>query len=192
MARDLAPLLNRLCNEVPPITANMGYTRRTCILHTRVAVDTLRTLGVRARPLACRLMVLNAAYAKRANELQRMLDPSEMRAEEHSMGIGFGRSELPGYDGHVVAVVDERYILDLTLDQCDRPQYGINLRPGHFAATPAFLAGDEPHRFEYGGSYVQYVAVPADKGFLRVADWMEVPRIRHLNPTPRVLAALAA
>lgn len=193
MPRDLTPLLNRMCAAIPPITAGMGYARRTCILHTRVAVDTLRAFNIRARPLACRLMVLNAAYARRSNQLGRMLDPDEMLPEEHSIGIGFGRGEMPGYDAHVVAVVDERYILDLTLDQASRPQREISLRPGHFPAPREFLSGAEPFVFDApDGTRVHYAAVPDDRGFLRVPDWAELPRINARNPTPRVLEALTS
>jgi hypothetical protein len=185
-------LVDRVGDELPPMMTELGYSRSTCILHTRVATTAIRHFGVRARPLACRLMVCNQAYVDLRTELGRPPAPDEYTAEAHTVGIGYG-SDGPGYDAHVVTVVEDRYVLDLTLDQASRPQRGIVLEPVYFEVSKAFLAGDENKGLAINDAYVVYGAVPEDKGFLSVPDWTEPMRLRsaRLNPTAKLIAAVA-
>jgi len=188
-------LLRKLVATVPTITAAMGFDRDTCILHTRATCDALRAMGVTVRPLTCRLVVANAAYGRLANELKRMPTTEDLAAhpEAHNLGVGFGRVRGDrGYDGHVIAVVDGRWGLDLTLDQANRPLKNIALEPHYFAATREFLRGDEPFAMRMNDCYVQYVAVPDDRGFLHAADWTMPPTVPRINPAPRIVRALAA
>jgi hypothetical protein len=174
-ARQIERVLDRMVVEIPAELTRMGYTRRTCILHTRYAVDALRELGVRTRPLTTRVMVGNAEWRRLASELGRWPLADEWTEETWCIGVGYGpdpREERPGYDGHVIAVVNDRWALDLTIDQASRPQHGIELSPHHWPVTPAFLRGDQPDVFRTeDGSVVVYDAMPDDKGFLTVPDW---------------------
>jgi hypothetical protein len=173
-ARQTELAVARLVRELPAELTRMGYSRETCILHTRYAVDALRELGVRARPLAARVMVGNAEWRRIAEELGHWPQHIEWTPETWCIGIGFGpdpRKERPGYDAHVIAVVNERWALDLTIDQASRPQHGINLSPHYWPVTPAFLRGDQPAQFRrqrHRRSHVHYDAMPDDRGFLSV------------------------
>lgn len=173
--RQIERLLDRMVVEIPAELTRIGYTRRTCILHTRYAVDTLRDLGLRARPFTTRVMVGNAEWRRIAEQIGRWPQADEWTDEAWCVGVGFGadpRDERPGYDGHVIAVVNDRWALDLTIDQANRPQYGIELSPHYWPATPAFLRGDEPAQFLVGeGSHVHYDAMPDDREFLHTPDW---------------------
>jgi hypothetical protein len=58
-----------------------------------------------------------------------------------SLGIGYGKSpDSRGYDGHVVALIEGRYIMDLTLDQASgrrrRSAYGTPRLPSHERGRP--------------------------------------------------------
>jgi hypothetical protein len=173
-ARQIERVLERMVTEIPAEMTRLGYTRRTCILHTRYAVDALRLLGVRARPLSTRVMIGNAEWRRIAGELHRWPNHDEWTPEVWCLGIGYGadpREEHPGYNAHVIAVVNERWALDLTIDQANRPKHGIELTPHYWPVTPAFLRGDEPTQFRFHGSYIHYDAMPEDRGFLLVPDW---------------------
>lgn len=188
----------RLVDVAPVITAELGYSRRTCILHTRIATIVLRELGLRARPLGCRLLAGNAEWHELCNELGRLPTPDEWehRDDVWCLGIGFGRGDQRGYDGHVVTVVEERYVVDLTVDQCDRPKYGMRFTPGFFPADRTFLSGAEPAVFVRDGSLLKYEALPKDRGFLMVPDWTEVAktgtRVAAVNPLPLLRNAMRA
>jgi hypothetical protein len=195
--REIEQLLKRMVHEVPAQLTAMGYGRDTCILHTRVAVDTLRSFGVRARGLAAQVMIGNSVWADDCRRLNR-LPASSAEWSEHSwcLGIGFGadpRKERPGYDGHVIAVVNDRYGLDLTIDQAARPQHDIDLRPHFWKLAPGFAAGDAQEAFVVtGGSVVIYRPMPEDRAFLTAPDWLMAPKAGTVNPTPGVIEALKA
>jgi hypothetical protein len=154
-ARQTELAVARLVRELPAELTRMGYARKTCILHTRYAVDALRILGVRARPMAARVMVGNAEWRRIAQEVGHWPQHIEWTPETWCL-----------------AIADERWGVDLTIDQASRPQHGINLSPHYWPVTPAFLRGEEPAQFLVNGeSHVHYDAMPADRGFLLVPDW---------------------
>jgi hypothetical protein len=97
------------------------------------------------------------------------------------MGQGLGDG---GYDAHVVAVIERRWLLDLTLDQCNRPERG-SPRPGYFYLPDGLLSGDEPAAMLLNDSFVRYTALPEDRRLLTVPDWR---LIRPNGPVSRRLA----
>lgn len=195
--RQIERLLGRVVESIPAQMTEAGFNRDTCILHSRVAVDVLRELGVRARPLACRMMAGNDSWRALSLKLGRYPVPDEWEPETWCLGIGYGpdpRLERPRYDGHVIVVVNERWAVDLTLDQASRPAKGMELRPHFWQVEREFLRGDQPEVFfTEGGSVVTYFPLPEERGFLTVPDWTE-PKVRlaRLTPTPQIVAALSA
>lgn len=99
--RQTERLIEQLVEEVPHRMAELGYTRRSCIIHTRIACDVLRAAGVRARPLAARVFVGNAEWRASADRLGRPpSDRSEWDEGAWALGIGFGLTpgSIKGYD----------------------------------------------------------------------------------------------
>jgi hypothetical protein len=187
--------LDRMVERLPPLMTEKGYARDTCILHTRVAVNMLRNAGLRAQALTVRVGVYNLAYAKWMSELGRM----PRQTDDHHPGawavhIGFGRDprrEGPGFDGHVIAIVNERYALDLTIDQAARPEQGITTRPHWWIADRGFIAGGV-HAFRMLNTFVRYEAIPEERGFLTVADWALPPLARAVLPSDAELEKVLA
>lgn len=196
--RQTERLLGRMVAEVPARLIELGYARDTCILHTRVAVDILRELGVTARPLAARVMVFNAKFAEETRRLGHFpLQGDDLSPEAWNVVIGYGTdpsADRPGFDGHLLAVVNERWALDLTIDQASRPKYGIELAPHFWAVDQRFLRGEAPDIFEAGGSYVRYEADPDERGFLHAGDWKNISVIdsHRINPTRALVRDLRA
>jgi hypothetical protein len=168
--------MNQMCDEIPARMTAEGFGRGTCILHTRLAIMRARQDGIRARALACRVHVQNAEWVALTERLGHPPTEADFEGTEAwAMGIGFGQGEgRPGYDAHVVTVVEERYVLDLTIDQANRPQRNILLRPGHFEARDGFLDGEVGIGYEQKGSHVLYTALPDERGYLTVPDWTMV------------------
>lgn len=189
--------MDRLLEVVPPIMREIGYSQRTCVLQTRIATVVLREQGVRARPLACDLLVGNAAWLRLMGELGRYPNVNEFRGEEWTVGVAAENPDpaVPGYNGHVVTVVEEAHVLDLTVDQASRPQKGIVLTPVRWIAPGGFLTGEAPALFDVGGCLVKYDARPRDEDFMRAPDWTEPVktggRVARVNPLPRVRAAIS-
>lgn len=190
-ASAIARLLDRLVVEIPERVTRAGYGRDTCILHARVAVDELRGWLVPARPLAVRAIVGNAQWAADTRQLGHIpTDAREWSPGTWCVGVGYGldpRAERAGYDGHVIVVVDERYAVDLTLDQMSRPAKGIELSPHWWELpSPAFVLGEGSAAFRLGnGSVVIYDAMPDERGFLSAPDWRCPPAALMRSQTRR-------
>lgn len=167
---------NRMCEELPTRTGAAGFGRGTCILHTKLAVLQAKRDGIPARPLTCQVSVVNAAMNAIAERLGRAPEPHEWSDEAWGLGIGYGKDPgSKGYDGHVVLVVGEMLLLDLTLDQASRPLKDIHLRPGYFGPVPErFLRGKTTVAFTMNDSLVQYTALPKDRAFRNAPDWRMV------------------
>lgn len=188
----LRRLLGEMCDVIPEETTTAGYGRDSCILSTRLATFVLRDQGVRARPLACQLMAGNAAWAKRCAETldreDRWPTEDEWTPEMWAVGVGYGRDPRDGdgrrrYDGHLIAIVENRYGLDLTRDQTSRPQRGFTTTPGYFPVTPEFLSGS-PLAFWDGDAFMRYDPMPDERSFLTAPDWQEPARQRNSGAVP--------
>lgn len=196
--RQTEKIIERLVRDLPPRMIAIGYERRTCILHARIAIDALRTLGIKANPLAVRVQVFNAEYVAQVNRIGRMLTHGDTLDEKAwTIGIGYGANPAataPGYDGHVLVIVDGRWAVDLTIDQANRPQYGIELSPHYWQPSPGFLLGDLPEVFEAGESIVRYEAMPEERGYLRAGDWTNARRYESAGvvPTRELISELQA
>jgi hypothetical protein len=75
-------LLMAIGAEQPAMVATLGAD--SCIACTRIAVDTLRQLGVRAQPLAVEVIVYNAAAAAHVDREQA--DAPVVRKRERVLG----------------------------------------------------------------------------------------------------------
>lgn len=190
--RRMVRLLGELCQAVPTVLNDRQIRRDTCILHTRIALLALRELGVRCRPLATQLVVGNEPWARVAIETGHAPPQDQWPPGAYALGIGFSteagrpRNE-ERYDGHVIALVNERWGLDLTLDQCDRPQHGIVLRPGYFEAAP--LIADGRCRFTLNDCLLEYTLLE-DRGYLTAPDWTLLRANQHwrgFHPVREVL-----
>jgi hypothetical protein len=153
----------------------------SCILSTRVAVGVCRRLHVSARALPVKVVVFNPAMCERLEAWSRAHDglaapDAVLRQIAHEEGswccaIGFGPppGHEPGYDGHLVALVNEDRIIDLSIDQLNRDAHGIRLRPlvVHLEAPTL----EKPIAFKTpSGCVVTYRAHENDE-YLRSRNW---------------------
>jgi hypothetical protein len=91
---------------------------------------------------------------------------------------------------HVVALVEGRLLLDLTLDQCSAPKHGVELPPGVFYGLPprSERGGRVEHRVN--GCAVVYEAHPEEKGYLAAPHWTD--RLRRQAFVDATIARLRA
>ena len=126
------PLLPRLC-EVVRDEMRIGslYRPDCCIAATAILIDVLDYFRLNARPLSVIATVFNPAMSER---IEREGMPTLEEAERdwfpygcYSLAVGVGDPEAGKWPGHLVANLADRVLIDLTLDQADRPQHGIVL-----------------------------------------------------------------
>jgi hypothetical protein len=160
---------------------NVGAFMNTCnkpaLILSGFLVETLEALGTKARPLAVRVEVLNAAYIAAVEELGRPFrDLAEAKEWQRSRGVysyGFGTTESPGrWPGHLVVVIRQRALLDLTIAQADDHEHGIALEPIFGEVSGRFLMGLEPAVFLNNGCQVRYLSRPADRSYEETPNWL--------------------
>lgn len=160
----------------------------SCIASTRVACDVLAYFGIEARPLVVRAAYYNRQAAEHAARIGRLPEsPEETVAwseEDGSWGIGIGyggeaEQDPEKWAGHLVAIAGDRLLIDLSLDQADRPQHDIKFVPLSFrlsAEEQTMFLQPEGHivRF-YRGGILFYTAFPADRSFEDSPNWRSGP-----------------
>jgi hypothetical protein len=174
--------------------------RDGCIAATRVLITALQYFEIPAEPVPVEALLMNREWVKLATDLGRTPTAAEWTQHDGVWSVGVGCAYDPALDpdpqpdrwhGHLVAVaalVDgERYLIDASLDQGSRPQYGIIAPPCVITrASPAFLAGNvalasipDPR-----GAVITYRVRPdADPTWRAAPDWTEPGRYVELALT---------
>lgn len=152
----------------------------SCILGTKIAITVLRSKGLRAVPMPVGVVVINRVFADRL-AASRTLDGAGESADEWGAAgawmIHVGHREdigpvTGGWDGHLVALVENRYLLDVSAGQFSRPTKNI-------AATPFWMPVERPFlRGERGlvvrgkqGEIFRYTPEPENESFLTAPSW---------------------
>lgn len=181
--------MDALEKAMPKLLEDRGFNPDSCILATRVAILALGEFGIKATPIVCRVDILNAAYAKAMREGR--LEPGSLTDADAkvlqeegcwALCIGDPRHEgvlrpdgRRGFNGHVVALVERKWVLDLTIHQASRPNKDINLEPHHFEAPSGFIHGYEPLVGRDESVWLRYQRI-ANQRFLQAPDWVQVRR----------------
>jgi hypothetical protein len=140
------------------------YAADCCIAATRITCDVLQHFGIEASPVPTKIVVQNPKLAARTIRERGVQLP--LRPGEYSVGIGYGlpthKQGRIGYNGHLVTFTKE-FLIDLTIDQANRPQHNINLHPViERAALPTVI--------QINGCLIQYKASD-DYTFTEASDW---------------------
>lgn len=175
----------------------------TCILSTRFAVDYLSRAGLDVRALPVEVCLYNQAWHDKAEALGRFPQSEEeaqdwVRAGCWSVGIGLGypdergapfgkNPDKPRYNGHLVAIVERAFIVDISLPQANRPEHGIVVEPLVLKiAKRSFLHGTSR---EVGGVkiddnppvWISYEPYASERSYRNTPDWQrggDLPELR--------------
>jgi hypothetical protein len=190
---------------VPAALEALGLPVDVCILACAALGDALAALGCgSARSVPVAFVVFNppmvAALEAFARAQGRLPTERETRAlleaapDRYTIGVAGGRAVRPSrWPGHLVLAWRGLLLLDPTLGQAARPQWGLDLGPVVAAPPPAALGrlargtGSLPARC--GGSLVVYqplVVAPGTEPHTTSVHW------RPGDPARRELARLVA
>lgn len=123
------------------------YNADSCIASTRVACDVMRRLGYKAEPMSVQVTVCNPAMVRKMKEIGRYPTWEEFdkwTAEDGAWNVQIG-GRFPnevGWVCHLVAIINDQVLVDLSLDQASRPHRQMELRPYATTVTEAFLKGE--------------------------------------------------
>ncbi len=176
---DIAQLLQ----DVGPIFRSeflREHPRDSVVLSTRLAVELLAQLGIPARALSVQAMVFNAPFLRRMRLLKRMPEHSTEAdrwfKEYGAWSATLGRNRRGGSDrweGHLVAVVRESWLWDLSIDQTEAPDKEfIFPAPLLLRVGQPFLKGLSPLVGRLDKLIYSYTAYPKDGGYRTLATWL--------------------
>ena len=160
-------LLKLVAETAEPIFERT-FSPDCCLNATRVLLDVLRGVGFAARPLSVRAFAYNAVYVDRvARGLPPLGDPE-------SWGLGVETRPAMGgggWPGHLVALVDNRWLVDGSAGQFSRPEKNI--------LVPWIFLGELPkgnrtacYTLEDGSS-LQYRTRPYDTSFQKMPGFQQ-------------------
>jgi len=167
-----------------------GYPPDTCILTTLALCDFITNFGVPARPLTVGASLFNQPFAVRVLR-EGWPDSTDVLArwyaEDGSHNIGIGYHHLAGtpttgnaWDGHLVAVVRECWLVDASLDQASRPDKGIVAGVVVAPVDEAFLAGQRTLALGLTAGGALYEPRPDDHSWQRSSDYHHTTKRREI------------
>jgi len=157
----------------------------SCIVSTAVCIDVLKHFGILAEPLPVRVMVFNKIAVDCINKWGMPVKDHTIyewsrKYGAWSVGVGFSKRLDTGYVGHLVALVENTEILDISLDQASRPQHKIVLSPLKFEISSDFMSGARmPFTSKRDGCIFCYEKI-TNYGYTQSPDWLKRSRRKHI------------
>lgn len=159
-----------------------GYRADTCILTAAALCDALAERGIPARPIVCRVMLVNDHFLLMMRVAGRL--PNRGRELQAwcamggwSVGVGYGPpADETRWAGHLAVLVRGSLLVDCSLDQADRIskgiQAGIVLQP-----VPADQIVEEGKVVAHltAGAAI-YSLYPDERSYEVAPDWREMNR----------------
>jgi hypothetical protein len=183
-----ATIIDGLVRLARPIILE-GWHARSCIASTRVGHDVLAYFGVPAAPTA---VVVSAWNQTAWAAVERGETPDFEHTDAWSAGVagtsGVNRA-TQRWDGHLVLVVADRVLVDLTVGQLHRPERGIELpEAGWWPVLPTFAQGQPVLYPLPRGGMLSYRQVN-DRAWKRAPDWTGRDG-RFRTPVGRIIRAI--
>jgi hypothetical protein len=119
-------IINAYQKVARPIMLRYIGDRQTCVASTRITIETMQCLGLDAEPVAVQLVAecpaLKYAYISGFSAQERKQMARRNKRPIQNRGTG-------GYNGHVIAAVAGRWLVDASIDQIQSVEHGLCLGP---------------------------------------------------------------
>jgi hypothetical protein len=161
--------LTRFVTAVRRTVITEYAAERSCIATARVAIATARYFGISAEPLACSVRASSRLFETTGG------------AEGHSVqvvGSGVLEPATNGWDGHLVAILDRRFLVDGSADQFSRPGKMMIVEPMVVELPEWPLTGGISGANQHG-VVMRYWPMADQRSFRNSPDWhARRPKIR--------------
>lgn len=185
-------MLEIVSQVTPQILARKYKDINCCIAATRIVIDALKKLHFKeVRPLVVEANVFNEVYVKKGRTPQSQEEAEAWRDEGAWQVVLGDRSQtLEGqWPGHLVVLINERYMLDIAVFQASRPQKQINLGPIFTTVPDDFVKHEDKCGLMLNNCMVIYVS-RADKSYESAKDWWDVSK--HKDAVSEVVGEVKA
>jgi hypothetical protein len=151
----------------------------SCIPSTKAILEALRKLRIDAFAMPVTAMVVNDVLWQYAHDHgQYPVAGSEEYPEDGwGVGVGYiGEDTEPGkWNGHLVAIAERRWLIDVSIDQASRPQHQMVIE--HPLVAPVderwlrSHPGERPLVVQHEQAHVYYWPNPGNDGYKQSNGW---------------------
>jgi hypothetical protein len=159
------------------------YTPDCCIAATAIVIDVLDWANIDAKPLFCNVNVFNAAGKEFIREFGSVPKDDEGLALWQSRGCKWkaiaGNDGFERFGGHLIAIFSlagVKLLMDLTLNQTNNSEFGIDLPVILQQSKDDFESGAKVKIMGANGCLLQYLALPERTEFMQAPDWIATQR----------------
>lgn len=147
----------------------------SCIVSTAIGIDVLTAFGILAEPLPIKTSIFNTPYVKRIESGSEFPNRETLirwgqEDGSYSVGIGYGENQPNKWAGHLVILAENQWLIDLSIDQANRPAYNMVFAPIAVEIDDSFLKGKTPRIVKQDDCVIRMEAI-GDRGFLISPDW---------------------
>lgn len=171
-------MLEVIAQVTPKILARKYRDVNCCIAATRIVIEALKKLHFKnMRPLAVEANIFNEVYVKKGRTPQSQEEAEAWRDEgAWQVVLGEQTEKHEGmWPGHLVVLINERYMLDIAVFQASRPQKQINLGPICTTVPEEFVKCEDKCGLMFNNCMVIYVS-RNDKSYETAKDWWDVAK----------------
>jgi hypothetical protein len=167
--------------EIAPNVIARNYTSDCCIAATRITIEVLKKFHFKdVKPLVVEANVFNETYLKKGRTPKDHEEAQAWLAEgawQVVVGDKTVQTDYPiTWPGHLVAVVNGKYMVDLSITQATRPHKNINLSPIASIVPEDFVKNQDKCGLMFNDCLVVYVSYPKDVSYQRARDWWDKKR----------------
>jgi hypothetical protein len=177
--RRIARVVDAIPSVVHEETVRRCGREDSCILQARVAIAVLHRFEIVASVITTNCYVFNPAYTRRveAGQVARNLEELESFGDgSWTIGLGLGDPAPGRYAGHlIVGSRENRWIMDPSIVQANRPRRGIVLEPLVMPAPASFWHDRERYWFKHASCAVGYQIIDND-AYFGSPDWIDPKR----------------
>lgn len=162
----------------------------SCIASSAIGIDVLSHFGFISEPFPVQTIIFNQKMADKVEKFgmpQNGLPDAWVAEGAWSVGVGFGAEiAKPGkwQAGHLNILAENRYLIDLSIDQATRPQYQIDMTPFCIEVSDDFIQRNQARVFKYNDCFLRIVPF-SNHDYSSSPDWCS--KLRRANVVRRTI-----
>jgi hypothetical protein len=170
---------------MPPVCALlMKKNNLQCsVTATRVIYDVLTKLHFKVKPMAVEARVYNPLYTQKLRPPENDEEANKW-LEEGCWSVILGDlvpKAANKWPGHLVAIINDVCIMDLTIVQAYRPDKNVIVNPVFAEINEAFIQGDIQRGVMNNDCLIVYQAVPYNQDWLKSRDWADKKAVENIE-----------
>jgi len=164
---------------VSPSILVRKYKEDCCIAATRILIEVLKKLHFRnIKPLVVEANIFNEVYCTKGRPPESEEEAKAWLEEgAWQVVVGDRQTIIPNkWPGHLVVILEDKYMIDLSMFQASRPQKKINMAPICTVVPENFVKGGDKCGLMFNNCMITYSPFLKDQSYQKAKDWWDKTR----------------